>query len=141
MVNEQNVFKQSADAARAETMSPEEQQRIVEAAGISAGVGNQAAVGALERQARAAGTSPLGVAAYRARMNQQSAIEGADAMTQARVRAQEARAAEALAAENQRVAAEQYLSGAKAGTELQMGEQAVNLEHQLGQEEVAQLNA
>lgn len=132
---------QSGSAAQTEVMTPEQENEIVQAAGISAGTQNQAAVGTLQRQALAAGASPQGVAAYRARMNQQSAIQGADAMTQARVQAQQARAGEALSSEQQRLGAQQYLSGQQIGTEEQMGEQAVNLENQVGQEELAQANA
>jgi hypothetical protein len=131
------ALSQSADAAKIEVMTPEEEQRMVTAAGASMGARNQAAVGSLERQARAAGSSPLGVAAYRARMNTQTAAEAGDAMTQARVSAQQARASEQLGSENQRIGAQQQLAGLRTGTEMQMGQQQLQNEQSLGQQGTA----
>jgi hypothetical protein len=134
------ALKQSGTAAAAETMSPADRQAMITAAGISAGVRNQAAVGELERQARAAGTNPQGVAAYRARMNQQGDIEAADAMTQARAATQAQAAQEALASEQQRLGAQQTLTGTQVGAETNLGEQAVGLETGIGQTELSQAN-
>jgi len=134
------ALKQDSSAAKSETMSPEEQERMVAAAGISAGERNAAAVGALQRQALAAGASPMGVAAYRARMNQQTAAEAGDAMTQARVAAQKARAEEALSSEQQRLQAQQNLTVTQVGAEQQLGSEALSGTEQLGQQALAQRN-
>lgn len=66
-------------------MTPEEQQRIVTGAGISAGTGTQAAVGGAQRAANAAGGNPLALAAYRARAAKTQGVNAGDAMTQARI--------------------------------------------------------
>lgn len=73
-------------------MTPEEQQRIVTGAGISAGTGTQAAVGAAQRAANAAGGNPLALAAYRARAAKTQGANAGDAMTQARIGASDAAA-------------------------------------------------
>lgn len=73
-------------------MTPEEQQRIVTGAGISAGTGTQAAVGAAQRAANQAGGNPLALAAYRARAAKTQGVNAGDAMTQARIGASDAAA-------------------------------------------------
>jgi hypothetical protein len=135
-----NALKQDAGAAQTEVMTPEQQQEMVTAAGISAGTQNQAAVGSLQRAAAAAGTNPMGVAAYRARMNQNSAVAAGDAMTNARVQAQQARAGEALSSEQQRLAAEGKLTDVQTGTELNLGQQNVSGQQTLGAQALNQAN-
>jgi hypothetical protein len=101
----------SADVAQGNSqilMSPEERQAIITGAGITAGNQNQAAVDSLERSARAAGSSPMGVAAYRSRMARQSAGDIADAMTQARVAAGNAEAGRANTALQNTMQQNQY---------------------------------
>ncbi len=133
-------LKQSSDAAQQIQMTPQQQQDIVTAAGISAGQRNAAAVGDLQRQTLAAGGSPEAVAAYRARMARESASDAADAMTKARVEASNAGASRALQGEQQRLGAEQYLTNTKTGTEMALGQQAVGAEQALGQQELGQEN-
>lgn len=127
------ALSQSAKAADLEVMTPEQEAQMVTGAGISAGVRNQAAVGDLERSALAAGSSPQGVAAYRARMNLQSGAQAADAMTQARIAAQQTRAQEALLSEQQRLGGQQYLTGTQVGAEENLGGQDVASQLQQGQ--------
>jgi hypothetical protein len=126
------ALRQSQEAANIEVMTPEQEQEMVTGAGISAGVRNDAAVGDLKRAALAAGASPEGVAAYRARMNRENAGEAADAMTKARVAAQQTRSQEQFLAEAQREAAEQYLTGTKVGAEENLGAQDVGSRLALG---------
>lgn len=128
------ALKQSATAAQNEVMTPEEEARMVTGAGISAGVRNSAAVGDLQRAALAAGSSPEGVAAYRQRMGLQSGAQAADAMTQARIAAQEARAQEALGSESQRLGGQQFLTGTQVGAEENLGAQDVASKLRMGTE-------
>lgn len=134
------ALKQDAGAAQTEVMTPEQEREMVTAAGISAGARNQAAVGSLQRSALAAGSSPQGVAAYRARMNEETAAQAGDAMTEARVQAQQARAGEALSSEQQRLGAQSNLTNVQTGTELAMGQQETSAEQQLGQQALSQAN-
>lgn len=113
-------------------MSPEEEQRIVTGAGISAGAKDAAAVDALERQARASGASPMGVAAYRSRMARAQAGDAGDAMTQARIKASEASAGRKLTGEQLREQGGRYLTDTKTGAELRMGEDALAGTQHLG---------
>lgn len=100
----------SGDFSNKYLMSPEEQQRIVSGAGISAGLKDSQAVGDLERSAAAAGTDPMGVAAYRARMARQQAADAGDAMTQARIGASNAAAGRQQTNEAMRLGTEQDIS-------------------------------
>lgn len=122
-------------------MSPEEEQRIVTGAGISAGAKDAAAVDAAERSARAAGSSPEGVMAYRARMARAQAGDAGDAMTQARIKASEAAAARKLTGEQLREQGGQYLTNVKTGTEMGLGQEALTGEQQLGQQALDQRNS
>lgn len=67
--------------------TPQDAQNLETAAGISAGVGNAASVGAVERAADAAGGNPAALMAYRARAAQQQAGAAGDAATAAKVQA------------------------------------------------------
>ncbi len=121
-------------------MTPEEEQQIVTGAGISAGAKDAAAVDALERSARAAGSDPQGVAAYRARMARAQASDAGDAMTQARIKASESAAGRKLTGEQLREQGGQYLTNVRTGTELAMGDQALAGTQQLGQQALGQRN-
>jgi hypothetical protein len=134
------ALQQSAQANAAEQLTPEQQQAMVTAAGISAGVKDQAAVSDMERRALASGTAPMGMAAYRARMARQQAADTANAMTQARAAVAGQAASQALAAENQRLGAEQYLTGLQTGTEMQLGQEALEGTQYLGQQALNQYN-
>lgn len=71
-------------------LSPEDKQNIVTQAGITAGQGTAATVGAAERAAAAAGGSPAALATFRARASQTQDVNNANAMTNAKVAAQQA---------------------------------------------------
>jgi hypothetical protein len=134
------VLKQSADAAAKEQLTPEQQQQIITAAGVTAGTKDQAAADAMERQARAAGASPMGVGAYRARMARQQAQDAGTSMTEARARVAESSANLAREAEQQRLSAQQGLTGLQAGTEMQMGQEALQGTEALGAQALGQRN-
>lgn len=121
-------------------MSPEEQQDIVTGAGISAGTGYRAATGELQRRAAAAGAGPMGVAAYRARMEREGAGAAGDAMTQARIKASEAAAGRKLTGEELRTKGGQYLTDVKSGTEMRLGEDALAGQKALGDQALGQEN-
>lgn len=74
-------------------MTPEQQQQMVTAAGISAGTATEAAADAGQRAANAAGGNPQAVAAYRARAANQAGAQAGNAETNARVQAQAQEAA------------------------------------------------
>ncbi len=133
-----NAVQASDSFLKDYNMTPEEQQQIVTGAGISAGAKDAAAVDALERSARAAGSDPQGVAAYRARMARAQASDAGDAMTQARIKASEAAAGRKLTGEQLREQGGQYLTNVKTGTELAMGDQALAGTQQLGQQALSQ---
>jgi hypothetical protein len=102
-------------------MTPEEQQRIVTGAGITAGNVYRDQGDQLERRARAAGLDPLGVAAAKSRLVREGAGEAGDAMTKARIGADSAAAARLASGEGMRLSAEQQLSGLQVGSELALG--------------------
>jgi hypothetical protein len=106
-------------------MSPEEEERIVTGAGISAGVGYRAAADELDRKARAAGVDPLGAAAMRAQSERAAAADAGDAMTLARIRASSERAGREQAAERLRMGGEQAVADIGTGTELALGRERI----------------
>ncbi len=136
-----NAVQASQSFLQGYNMTPEEQQQIVTGAGISAGAKDAAATDAAERSARAAGSSPLGVAAYRARMARAQASDAGDAMTQARIGASNAAAQRKLSGEQLREQGGQYLTNVKTGTELAMGDQALAGQQALGQQALGQRNS
>lgn len=136
-----NAVQASGSFLHDYNMSPEEQQNIVTSAGISAGARDAAAVDAEERQARASGASPEGVAAYRARMARAGAADAGDAMTKARVDASNAAAARKMSGEQLREQGGQYLTNVKTGTEMGMGQEALQGTQQLGQQALDQRNS
>ncbi len=101
-LNDPSAVTASADFLKNYQMSPEEQQRIVTGAGITAGKGASAANEAVERQVAATGGNPLALGAYRARLERQRAGDSADAMTQARIGASDAAAKRAISGETLR---------------------------------------
>lgn len=106
-------------------MSPEEQQNIVTGAGISAGLKDSQAVGDLNRAAAAAGTDPMGVAAYRARMGRQQAADAGDAMTQARIGASNAAAQRQQTNESMRLGAQQDIASRQQQNAQTIGQQGI----------------
>lgn len=102
-------------------LTPEQQQRMVTGAGITVGTGYQSAIDQMERQGRAAGIDPLGVAAMRGRLERQSAADAGDAMTQARIKADAERARREMDLEKERRAGETNYADMAATAEMQMG--------------------
>lgn len=88
-------------------MSPEEEARMVTAAGNTVGNSSRAAADDVLRRSRAAGMNPLGAAAARERLENASAVNKGDAMTNARVAASNARATRAGTAEDYRMRGEE----------------------------------
>lgn len=122
-INKSDV-EQSAEANKAQQMTPEEQQNIVTGAGITAGTGYRAQEDALSRAAAQSGvTDPVAVAAMKSRMEQQSAAASGDAMTQARIGASNAAAQRAKDAESQRMTGASTYSGQKSQADLALGSQ------------------
>lgn len=135
-----NAVNPSSEFLSDYNLSPEEQQDIVTGAGISAGAGYRASEGSTDRAARAAGASPMGVAAYRARSERDAASAGGDAMTQARIAASAEAAKREMQGEQLRENAGQFLTNTKTGTELAMGKEALAGTQALGQQALGQRN-
>ena len=84
-------------------MTPQQQQDIVTGAGISAGANTAAATDAANRQFNATGGNPAAMAAYRNRESQQQGSQAANALTGARIGAQEALSGETQQVGNARL--------------------------------------
>jgi hypothetical protein len=112
-------------------MTPQQQQDIVTGAGISAGTGYRAAVGDLERQGRAAGVDPIGIAAQKERLLRTGAGEAGDAMTLARIRASDAAAAREHDIETGRRAGETQTAQIQSANELALGNQGLTARERL----------
>jgi hypothetical protein len=127
--NEAATYQLGSEEMAQRELTPEQQQRMVTAAGISAGAGAQAAKDAVARAVAASGGNPTALAAYRSRMDRQGAGEAADAMTQARMAAE-------TAARNARIAAldeQRRQAQAGYGTAAARGLTAEQLREQGGQ--------
>jgi hypothetical protein len=85
-------------------LTPAQQSAITTSAGISAGAGTAAAVGAADRAYAATGGNPAAMAEYRARAAQTQAANAGQAQTGASVAAQQAASAGAQAVGNARMA-------------------------------------
>lgn len=133
-------LSQSNSANSEEKLSPEAQQALITGAGISAGLKDTEAADDVTRQALASGAGAMGVGAYRARLARQQAIDSGNAMTQARGRVAEQASRQALAAEQQRLQAQQGLTNTQVGSELQMGQEALQGQQHLGEQALAQRN-
>lgn len=107
-------------------MTPEEEQDIVTSAGISGGMKYRASAGELDRRSRAAGIDPVGAAAMRGRYLREGAATSADAITNARVAASNARAGREGSAESLRMRGESTAADIGTGTEMALGNQALN---------------
>ncbi len=118
-------LRASEEALNRIRMTPEEEQRIVTGAGISAGTGYRAAMADTERRSRAAGIDPVGAAAVRGRYMRQSAADAGDAMTQARIAASGARAGREATAEGIRMGGEGTAAGMMSSNELALGRDRV----------------
>jgi len=107
-------------------MTPEEEQDIVTSAGISGGMKYRASAGELDRRSRAAGIDPVGAAAMRGRYLREGAATSADAITNARVAASNARAGREGSAESLRMGGERTAADIGTGTEMALGNQALS---------------
>ncbi len=126
---DRSKLEQSADAAGRIRMSDQEKQDIITGAGISEGTGYRAQADATERAARAAGTNPLGVAAYRARNEREMAGAAGDAMTQARIGASREAADREMGLETNRQNSEQYIAGQTAANEQALGNRRLDAQN------------
>jgi len=102
-------------------MSDQEKQDIVTGAGISAGTGYRAAMGDLERQGRAAGVDPGGIAAMKERLLRESGGAAGDAATKARIYASDAAAGRESDIEKGRRAGETTAAEIGSSNELALG--------------------
>lgn len=100
-------------------LSDQDKQNIVTGAGISAGAGTASAVGAAERAAAATGGNPAALATYRARAAQTQGAQAGDAMTQARIAAQQAGSQGAQAAQQLGSQGAQAVGNARIGQQNQ----------------------
>lgn len=107
-------------------LSPEQKEAIKTNAGISAGVGNAAAVGGAERAAAAAGGNPAALAIYRARAAQAGAANAGQAETGAEVAGQQAGSAGAQAVGQARQGQQNQALGYFGNLQAQQGSQAQN---------------
>lgn len=114
----------NADETSQIEYSPEDQQNLINNAGISAGVNTAASVGAAQRAADAAGGNPAALMAYRARAAQQQGVNAGNAMTGARVAAKTAEQGGATTVGNAR-----------------LGQQTQGLQYYQGQNDQANTNA
>jgi hypothetical protein len=94
-----DALRASEETLDAVRMSPEEEARMVASAGKTAGNAYRAQLQQVDRSSRAAGADSQGVAARRLRYTRQSAIDAADAATNAKVMASNARSGRAGQAE------------------------------------------
>jgi hypothetical protein len=132
-------------------MSPEQQRRMVDQAARTVGTGYQAAIDNLEQRAAAQGnTSPLAINAARRRLEAQSALDQANAMTDARLMTDNERAKREyeiesmrlgqgdrnrsglLAAEQLRLGSEGDLAGLRSQQETKLGDVALGVEQDIG---------
>lgn len=112
----------SDDFVKGYRMSPEQQQALVDQAGRQVGGQTRAAIGDLEQAAAASGNaSPLAVGAARSRLENASAANAADAMTNARIAADRERADREAGIEDRRLSAESGYAGLKSSAELDLG--------------------
>lgn len=116
----------NADELSQIQLTPEQQQQMVTGAGISAGVGNAAAVGAAERAANAAGGNPAALATYRARAAQSQQANAGDAMTQARIAASNTAAQRAQAIGSARMGQQGQALNYYGGVQNQQNQNAQN---------------
>lgn len=105
-------------------MTPEQQQALVTAAGMSVGQQYKSAQDAIQRQAAAAGQGAPGMAVAQERLAQQSAAASGDALTQARIAASQEAANRQLTSEQLRLGAESNIAGMKTSAVQSQGQQA-----------------
>ncbi len=102
-------------------MSDEEQARIVGAAATDVGNRYAGYVDRLKRAAASAGSGFRGMPALEGRMRRESAIEGADALTRARIAADREAAGREQIMEGMRLGAERGLGGMRMGAARDLG--------------------
>jgi hypothetical protein len=104
-------------------MSDADKQGIVTSAAMDVRSGRQAAIDDLGRRARAEGTNAVGAAALQDRMRRTGEGAAGDAMTRARVAAEEAQANRLSKGEDMRLRYGQNLAGMQTDAALQTGQQ------------------
>jgi hypothetical protein len=115
-------LRMDAEYARQAGMSDDEVETTVQAAERNIGNRYRSAVGDLERSAAESGNaSPLAIAAARARLERQSAVDAADAGTDAYLAARQAQRDAATGVEGTRLGAEQTYSGLRSGAAMDLG--------------------
>lgn len=119
----------NADETSQIELSPQDEQNIVNGAGISAGVNTAASVGAAQRATAAAGGNPEALMAYRARAAQQQGVQTGNAMTAAKVAAKTAEQTGAEAVGNARIGQQNQALGYYGGLQ---SEQNQNAQQDLG---------
>lgn len=122
---------QPGEASQIE-LSPQDKQNIITGAGISAGAGTASAVGAADRAVAASGGNPAAMATYRARAAQTEDANAGDAMTEARIQAQQAGAAGAKTVGDAEIGQQDQALQYYGGLQGQQGQQAQS-EQGLGQ--------
>ncbi len=115
-------LRMDAEYARQARMSDDEVATTVQAAERNIGNRYRSAIGDLERSAAESGNaSPLAIAAARARLERQSAVDAADAGTDAYLAARQAQRDAATGVEGTRLSAEQAYSGLRSGAAMDLG--------------------
>jgi hypothetical protein len=127
-------------------MGDDEKQRLVTTAGQDVGQLYQSEIDQAERKASAAGLSPEGQTAVRGRLQRDQAVKSADALTRARIQADQAQADRLRTGEGMRLDAERGYSGAimdaagqRVGTKINAQNQAEALRMR-GESDVADRN-
>ncbi len=116
-------------------VSPADMQGIMNQAGRAVGAQSAMDEENLQQQARAAGNvNPLAEAAMRNRIRATGAINSANAMSDAAIKAKNLQLATTQGRENTRLGAEQTYAGLGTGNEQQLGNQNVNAQFGLGQQ-------
>lgn len=112
-------------------------QDMVDKAGRTVGYGAAADEDRLLQDANAQGnTSPLALASARDRIRQTGAVSSADALTDARSAAKRLQLDTAQGKENTRLSAAQSYANLGTGTELNLGQDAMDMQQQLGTAEI-----
>lgn len=124
-------IRQDTEYASRVRMTPEQEQALVTGAGISEGVGWRAAASDLERQATSAGLDPAGTAAMKERLLRQGAGASGDAMTQARIAADQERVRREAGIESGRQQGELEAAQVGGSTQLALGNRAMTARERL----------
>lgn len=128
-----NALNTSAEYNNAYNFGGRDMQDIVDKAGRTVGQGAAANEDRLLQDANAQGnTSPLALQAARNRIQQTGQVGSADAMTDARINAKQLQLQTAQNKENTRLGAAQSYANLGTGTELNLGQDAMDMQNTLG---------